>query len=280
MNLVKLPQSLSLVGDLLGVFRQAGGRFIAQQASLLESVARDTRHQVEDIFSDPKYSGIRMRGLARYFTPTVPSPPLTILNSDRPSSEDLKDDFFPEELRGMDLSSGKVCLDREKNPPVAGIEINLPLEDLFGRIFSREFDVGKNEGDAPQFWAEDVKLSSFLRPDGRNFVVRVKCNLVAVEEYQAFLIAIQTLLGIRNPIEFLLEGRLERRGRALYIPLRPDPSFKLGRIIPLHAFLGMATLILFPLSEERTAFALSLENKPLSKNPDVILAPIAQAVIR
>jgi hypothetical protein len=215
---------------------------------------------------------------------TIPSPSVTMAVPRSPSFEDClemierltaESTTLPPELEFIDLTGGEICVAREKNRVVAGKVIDLPMRTVLERIFSRVFNIGRNEGDFPGFWVEGVKVTPSL-PEADRPAVRISCDLASIDELQAFVLAVRTMLHIPNPIEILLEGRFEWLGGALYIPMKPVRLSE--NMIPPDVLFGTATPILAPLGEDRTAFALDLEDKMLSKNPDVFIAGIAQGL--
>lgn len=179
---------------------------------------------------------------------------------------------LPAELAFTDLIRGEMREVQEGTRSLASQVVDLPMKAVLERIFSRTFDIGENRGDIPQFWVEGVTLT----PSATGPSVRISCNLASTDDLRGFVIAIQALLNIPNPVEIVLEGRFDWKEGALYIPLTPVGL--LGGIVPASAVFGTVTPILVPIAEDRTVLAIAMENKILSRNPGVFVQRMANGV--
>jgi len=200
---------------------------------------------------------------------TIPSPPFTgplSFEDCRTLIETSGGEIanLPEELQFIDLTGQDIRQVKVHGHAVAGTVLDLPMMTVFDAIFSREFDIGKNVGDFPGFWAEDVKIAASRKPSAR-----ISCKLASIDELRVFVIAAQTMLNLPETIEIMLEGSFEWRGEALYVPMRPV-RFS-GGIIPPDTLFGTATPILVPIGRNKTVFAIDLEDKLLSKNPEIFI---------
>ncbi|HEX5036282.1 MAG TPA: hypothetical protein VFX30_03910 [bacterium] len=216
---------------------------------------------------------------------TLPSPPATTSASRPPTFEECRDRIeraaelavpLPEFLDFVDLLRGEARKDYEKSVPIAAKVIDLPMQTVLERIFSRTFRLPENRGDFPDYWAENISLTASL-PQPEKPSVRIACDLQSTSEGLAFVLALQALLGIKtNPIEILLKGHFEWREGSLYIPLKP---FQLSQgAIPDNLF-GAVTPILVPIAPDRTVFAIEMEDKILSKNPLVFVEAMARGIL-
>jgi hypothetical protein len=216
---------------------------------------------------------------------TLPSPPVTLSASRPPTFDECRDMIeraadlvvpLPEFLNFVDLLRGEAREDLERSIPIAAKVIDLPMQTVLERIFSRTFHIPENRGDFPDYWAENINLSASL-PQPEKPAVRIVCDLESTNEGMAGILALQTLFGITtNPIEILLKGHFEWKDGSLYIPLKP---FQLSKgSIPDNLF-GTVTPILVPIAANRTVFAIEMEDKILSKNPLIFVEAMVQGIL-
>jgi len=135
---------------------------------------------------------------------TLPSPPVTHSASRPPTFEECRDMIertaeqavpLPEFLAFVDLVRGQGREVREKNVATAAKAIDLPMQTVLDRIFSRAFHISENRGDFPDYWAENINLTA-SRTQPEKPSVRIVCDLASTSEGQAFILALHALLNI------------------------------------------------------------------------------------